>query len=205
MGKLLARYVGPGYSYGVGGYDYVNGGEYPRDCLSIDLQPGTLKTNTKYTIICRYKFLSDNEEGASAMIGLGPQHGLYLYKECIHSKKSEEGQIVNAISTTNTGDWGENDINAIESQSTTKIFAVSCDVLRRDHYVTETTPELTIYWCELWEGDIEFSLQDAIAISDKPNADDFQEIIDACSNKNYFSDANPINNLISWIGYTKSQ
>ena len=46
-----------------------------------------------------------------------------------------------------------------------------------------------------------FSLTDAIAISDNKSANDFNTIIDGCLNPSYFTDDNPINMVRSWMGY----
>jgi hypothetical protein len=194
MGRLLARYVGPGYAYGI---EEMDNADNNKALFMCKVPAGTIKEKTKYTIICRFKFVSDGEAGAYSLISLDvPNNDLLLYGPSISTEHNYvDGSTVTGITSIVTNHWRESYVNME--------FNVVGVVVRHDHKNTETTPELTVYWCELWEGDNEFSLKDAIDISDKPDADDFQEIIDACTNKNYFSDANPIRNLISWIGYTK--
>ena len=148
---------------------------------------GTLKANTLYTLKCRYKYTKNTSS--------------YPQILCYNSNWSYGGSIYDA------SDDGvmKTRVITFTSYPSAVNYNIACYAWSYDNQnngVGGKTGVLEVDWYELWEGDATtFSLTDAIALSNNKSEDDFLAIQNGCQNTGYFSTAEPIYALRSWIGY----
>ena len=147
----------------------------------------TLKNSTTYTLKCRYKW-NKNGTGSSSPLAM------YLcrssWTNCINLTDipADKTTIVRTwTSPSDASSYSWNIHNYANGQHNNGVADGAI---------------LSVDWYELWEGDATtFSLTDAIALSNNKSEDDFLAIQNGCQNTGYFSTAEPINALRSWIGY----
>lgn len=153
---------------------------------------GTLKANTLYTLKCRYKYTKNTSSHPQIL--------------CYNSDWVYGGDIYDA---TDDGIM-KTRIIKFTSHPSERHYEIGCYAWS---YADQNngggkTGVLEVDWYELWEGDAtEFSLTDAIALSENKTATSFVSIgghptdVGTCTNTGYFSAAEPRERIRSWMGY----
>ena len=144
----------------------------------------SLKNSTFYTLKCRYKW---NANGTAST----KTFAAYLYADgwvnSLGAMTSIPSEMTTLMRTFTTG-------SNVESVK----WNIMCYANGDHNNGVADGAILTVDWYELWEGDAtQFSLTDAIALSENTNAKDFASIINSCTNSSYFSDSGPITSIRS--------
>lgn len=149
-----------------------------------------LKNSTVYTLKCRYKWNKNGSQSSSP-------YACYFYEQnwsygnndfaFNYAPEDYKTYLYKFTSSSDASNYTYSISNYANGQKSNGVADGAI---------------LDVDWYELWEGDAtQFTLTEAISISETPNAKTLIDIQNGCTNTNYFSSLSPMNQLASWIGY----